>query len=1013
MINIQGMDPSAYSRSKHKLTCLREEHIDSKVPFLAICESWLKPHISDAQVNIPNYQILRQDRIKRKRGGVVLYVHDSLPTSKVSTFDDDHCGSVMCYIKSLNAIVASIYRPPGTAVNSFEKLLKFTQRNINEIIDKSKPHCDIFIMGDFNPTDMSWNQGGSALLLSQFMENNFLTQVIDKPTRQNNILDLFITNNSNIVLQTDTVDTSLSDHRIVEIKTTYNLLTTQAKNKPYFPEHSFRSINFQKASYSDISAHLKTIDWEELKGLCSPDEFPELFRLTLLQISMLYSPPKSKQSNKSNPFVRSRNVLRRRKRKVKAQIHSLEVKNSTSKKIDKLRAELYDINTKIKVSINNQRQLKESKAVNSIKDNSRYFYSFAKQNNKLKSTVGPLTTHEGGLTDDPKCMADILQNQYSSVFSDPLSSKKENPDIKCNLKSTLENFDFSCEDIESAINEINEHSACGANDIPAVLLKKCKTDLSYPILLIWRDSLHTGYVPKVFKNQIITPVHKKASKAEPENYRPISLTSHIIKLFERIMRKHIVRHLKENDLICKNQHGFQQGKSCLTQLLPHIDFILQNFLNNTDTDVIYLDFAKAFDKVDHVILLKKLYAHGIRGKVLMWLHSYLTNRWQTVVINGEHSKPAKVISGVPQGTVLGPILFIIYLNDLESCIKNSVASSFADDTRLKKSINSTNDTKLLQEDLTHAVEWSDKANMKLHQSKFELLCHNTDNCKLVQELPFSQELSEYITSDGSSISPSEAVRDLGITITPDAGWSLHISKIVDDARRMSAWVLSVFIDRSAEILVPLFKSLVRSKTEYCCPLWHPSKMEDIMKLEAVQRAFTSKIREVQQFSYWDRLKCLNLMSLQRRRERYILIHVFKIINKLAPNDLQMKFYNNDRRGICCILPPLVRNSKSKYQHQYDNSFPIVGGKLWNLLPKRITLKRSLMSFKTALSKFIQQVPDHPPVPGIASDNSLLTLLASGRYTWRNSTHYDGGLAASDDDSEDDSEDDRIQMAGDL
>ena len=177
-----------------------------------------------------------------------------------------------------------------------------------------------------------------------------------------------------------------------------------------------------------------------------------------------------------------------------------------------------------------------------------------------------------------------------------------------------------------------------------------------------------------------------------------------------------------------------------------------------------------------------------------------------------------------------------------------------------------------------------------------------------------------------------------------------------------------------------------------------------MKLEAIQRAYTAKIREVQHLSYWDRLKCLNMMSLQRRRERYVIIHVFKIINNMAPNDLDMKFHHSPRRGILCKLPPLVKKSKLKYQNQYDMSFPIIGGKLWNLLPKAIKLKTSLESFKTALTKFILQVPDQPPVPGIASDNSLLTLLVS---TWRNSIH-DGGRAASE---EEDSEEDRFQMAG--
>jgi ribonuclease P/MRP protein subunit RPP40 len=319
-----------------------------------------------------------------------------------------------------------------------------------------------------------------------------------------------------------------------------------------------------------------------------------------------------------------------------------------------------------------------------------------------------------------------------------------------------------------------------------------------------------------------------------------------------------------------------------------------------------------------------------------------------------------VISGVPQGTVLGPILFILYLNDLESCIKHSVISSFADDTRLKKSINNVHDTNLLQKDLLSACIWSDHSNMKLHQQKFELLCHSTDTSNLLKELPYSKEHFEYTSSDGTVISPTSAVTDLGVTITSDLTWSLHISNIVHDSRKMASWILSVFAGRNAELMMPLFKSLVRSRTEYCCPLWHPSKLEDIKKLEAVQRTYTAKIPEVQHLSYWDRLKSLNLMSLQRRRERYILIHVYKILHDLAPNDLQMQFYGTARRGTCCRVPPLVKNSKPKYQRQYDHSFRVIGAKLWNLLPKSVKVKETLGSYKCCLSN--------------SSHSSLITLL---------------------------------------
>ena len=191
-----------------------------------------------------------------------------------------------------------------------------------------------------------------------------------------------------------------------------------------------------------------------------------------------------------------------------------------------------------------------------------------------------------------------MQAQYASVFSAPGMTENESAP-KTEDIPVMDEVTFTQEDIISAINEIGNHSSSTEDDIPAIVLKKCSAELSYPILMIWRDSLESGIVPKNFKKQLITPVFKKGSRAKPSNYRPISLTSHIIKIFERILRTHIVKHLESNNLLCSNQHGFRKGRGCLTQLLKHIDRILNNFLNGNDTDCIYLDFSKAFDKVNH------------------------------------------------------------------------------------------------------------------------------------------------------------------------------------------------------------------------------------------------------------------------------------------------------------------------------------------------------------------------------------------------------------------------------
>ena len=413
--------------------------------------------------------------------------------------------------------------------------------------------------------------------------------------------------------------------------------------------------------------------------------------------------------------------------------------------------------------------------------------------------------------------------------------------------------------------------------------------------------------------------------------------------------------------------------------MAHIDNILSNQLINEDTDVIYLDYAKAFDKVDHQILLEKLEAHNIQGKLLKWLTSYLSNRQQIVVVQGTKSEETEVLSGVPQGTVLGPILFLVYINDLHSYIKDCTVSSFADDTRIKRKISKESDVETLQKAVTSAAIWSQENNMLLHEHKFELLSHSLVKRSL-SELPFSDQFFMYETLSGQLIEATSMVRDLGINITTEVSFTPHINLISDAARQMTAWVLSVFSDRSDTTMLALFKTMVRSKLEYCSPLWSPSKVSDIQTLEGVQRHFTSRISGYSDMSYWERLHKLNLMSLQRRRECYIIITMFKILNNQMPNDLNITFCNSERRGICAVVPPLTKGASVKAQTKFDNFFTVMGPKLWNCIPAETTRITKLASFKTSLGKFLKAIPDTPPTTGYTSvnNNSILDYVVRGQ-----------------------------------
>ena len=254
----------------------------------------------------------------------------------------------------------------------------------------------------------------------------------------------------------------------------------------------------------------------------------------------------------------------------------------------------------------------------------------------------------------------------------------------------------------------------------------------------------------------------------------------------------MVDFIEKNQLLCDNQHGFRSGRSCLTQLLSHVDDIVQGLVNNADTDAIYLDFAKAFDKVDHRLLLLKMKRMGFHEKLIKWIESFLTNRKQCVLLDGVSSLAAVILSGVPQGTVLGPLLFILFINDMKLCVTGSIIRFFADDTRILRHIYSLADAEILQHDLNCVVKWAKCNNMALHEDKFELLVHKHCPQNTLLDHPFAILTQVYQVSDGNMLYPSKMVKDLGVMVSADLSWSPHVTLIAERARKVAAWVLSAF-----------------------------------------------------------------------------------------------------------------------------------------------------------------------------------------------------------------------------
>ena len=1012
--NIFGLQPRTVQT---KVPFIRDLTAERNHLFVLLTETWLREQ-KEAEIKVEGYTPFRADRKRpRKRrgrdsGGVCIYLRNDyvINTKEVLNFSNGVIEILGLYNEAKNLLIVGFYRQPDDVKGgNRSRTIEFKQAldKLRSLLSSLKsPLPDILLCGDFNLPHASWpdcipTEGCSREErdmieeLRSIITENFLSQYILTPThKKGNILDLCFTNNPNLLHSYETSDSILSDHKIVECATTYDTSFSEKARTAEAPrekesEENFDNLNFFNDSidWESIKKRFRNHNWKaEFRGI-SPEKMLNRFLSICYSYTSDLVPPKARARLSHRKIPRERYNLMRNRRRINNQ---LQKAHSESRK-DKLNNKLRDIEKNLQQSYKNSRDYNEHKAVGAIKTNSKFFYTYAKTFSSVKVGIGPLIDCAKNVISCPVKMAEMLSQQYSKVFSTPSipleAASKVFPGIG-NDKPRLLDIPFDMDDIIAAIEEIPQSSASGPDRFPVLLLKNCKSELAVPLYYIWRRSLDTGEIPQLLKTAHIVPIHKGGSKGAPAQYRPVALTSHLIKLFEKVVRKYIVSFMEENNLFNPTQHGFRSGRSCLSQLLAHFDFITQQLEKGHNVDVVYLDFSKAFDKVDFMVTMQKLRELGIDGVVGRWIHAFLTNRTQSVKVDGRRSKPADVKSGVPQGSVLGPLLFLVLIGDIDQDVKSAFVSSFADDTRAAHAIDGEINVQELQSDLESIYCWADKNNMFFNEGKFECMRYGND-------LSVKRD-THYTTKSGDVIESPDHVKDLGVWMSNDGTFKHHISELIKKSNNMCGWILRTFRTRDRAPMMELWKSLVRSHIDYCCQLWNPSRAGLIQDIEHIQRSFIRKVEGMKQLSYWEQLEALSLYSLERRRERYCIMYVWRILEGITPNFARpdaggIKALFNKRRGRSCDIPPVNRHASTAMQNIRDASFAVVGPKLFNSLPKELRNLTScpLKTFKRELDRFLKTVPDEPRIRGYtqycrAESNSLthmVRLRNVGTMTW--------------------------------
>ena len=527
---------------------------------------------------------------------------------------------------------------------------------------------------------------------------------------------------------------------------------------------------------------------------------------------------------------------------------------------------------KLKKNTRKARRAYERKIAEESKTNKRAFFRYVNSKLTVRPKITAMKNKHGVLVEDDREMTNVIGGYFKEVFSEETTD--EMPDMNNQCENQIGNVIVCRTALQKILEKLNVNKSCGPDNLHPHLLQKTARTISEPLKIIFDKSLRDGECPSDWRTANVTPIHKKGDRTDPNNYRPVSLTSQVCKVLETLVREKIVKHMRVNGLFSNSQHGFREGRSCLTNLLETLEQWTKILDEGDCIDVAYLDFRKAFDLVSHKQLLFKMEKYGISGQVLEWVKAFLSDRSQRVVIRGSSSETCNVTSGVPQGSVLGPILFLIFINDLPLEVLSPL-SLFADDSKIfTRIVTSRKKSKwvgfdghsALQRDLTRVQEWARKWKMEFNIGKCKIMHIGSKNPKSVYGM------------NGTELETTRAERDLGVTIDDKLDLGKHIKSIVAKANRILRLIRISFACLDKPMFLNLYLVLVRPHLEYCVQVWSPYKQKYIKLIERVQRRATKLVPELRELEYPERLRRLGLTTLEERRVRGDMIQTYKFIS---------------------------------------------------------------------------------------------------------------------------------------
>ena len=887
-------------------------------------ESWLTKDIPDSDISIPGYNLDRLDRnakVNPLQTGLILYSSISLTYKRITAFEN--CGVESMWIeisikRSKPVLAGFLYRNPSEHVDWFEKF-----QDMMEAV--SLTGNEVILFGDFNidflRNDHKWQQ---------IYENYGLTQLVDSPTRSTSksekLIDhIYVSQIENIV-ETCTPYCGCSDH--------LPICVTWLKKDVKIPKPGHKTVTYRSFTNFDKDAFLKDLSESQLPHVyqyTNPDQAFEFWHKTFINVY-----------NKHAPFITKRVKYSPKPpwltKEIEEAIH-IRNKHLRNKQFDEFKKQRNKVTFMLRKS---KKNYFKTLIISSPQNNSKPIWKAIKiltHKNAEKTTVIPkeLTT-------------DMLNNFFCNIASQAVKNdKSKTNDLSrlttfCNSKSIKSEFTIPpipLTDVYFHLMHMKQTGTRGIDNLDGIILKLSAPVIADTLTYLYNMCLDKCYFPKILKQAKVIPLFKSGNKLDPSNYRPISIVSLLSKPLEKHINEYMTRHVSKYDLIHPSQSGFRSNHSCHTALINLVDEWLTNINDLKLTGILFIDFTKAFDIIDHTLLLRKLTLYKFSDHALSLIKSFLTDRYQSVFINNKQSNFLPLHFGVPQGSVLGPLLFVLYVNDLPLHIKDP-CELFADDTSIHSNHSDINQLSInLQENVDQLVHWTELNHMCLNEKKTK--------CMVVTSRQKRQNLKDPMSPIYIGDRPIEEVDShklLGINIDNNLTWQSHITTL---SKRISQKIFQLskiknFLDRNAR--KHFYHAFIQTCIDYSSTIFDTSSANTMKPLlRGHKRALKLVLHKSSTLTYKDYTE-LNILPLMYQLEYNKAVMMFRIMNGLAPSALTAKFPINKSRYTNNILVKKPRIDLYKTSMNYS------GGMLWNSIPQTMKQTNSIQSFKASYRKLL-------------------------------------------------------------